>query len=69
MVWHQAIGPDRHAGFAASFGHQIQIGLIVVVDEKSLLPAVAPLGQMVGHPGHDHVREPCHGVRIARAVK
>ena len=57
MVGHQAIGPDRHAGGGAAFRQQRQIGLVIAVVEKHLLPPVAPLRHMMRHARR---HDPCH---------
>ncbi len=54
MVWRQAVGPDLDLVFAPPLGHEVQLGLVVVVAEKSRLPTVPPLRHMLGHSRNNH---------------
>jgi hypothetical protein len=64
MVGHQTPRPNFDMVFSAPFSHQIDIGMVIVVAEKSLLPAIAALGDMVGSTGGYDSCNSCHVVRI-----
>ena len=48
MIRHQAVSPYRHIVLAGPLRQQFQIDGIVFVIEESLLPPVAPLGNVMG---------------------
>jgi hypothetical protein len=48
MVRHKATGPHLHVAFAAPFGHQGKIGLIVFIPKEGIHSPVAALGDVVG---------------------
>ncbi len=48
VVGHQAVGPDRHVPAGAPLGHEPDVFLIVFFTEKGRLPAISPLGDMMG---------------------
>lgn len=54
--------------FPAPFDHQIDICAVIVIREKSLLPAVAALGDVVGDSGGYYSCDSCHGQKIAAAL-
>jgi hypothetical protein len=51
MIGHKAPGPYLDLAPASPLGHKVDVGFIVLIAEKGLLPAVAPLGDMWGIPG------------------
>jgi hypothetical protein len=54
MVGHQTVSPDLDGTAGTPLSYQIQIGPIIIVAEKGLLAAVAPLRHMMGPSGgHD----------------
>jgi hypothetical protein len=65
MVRHQAPRPYFYLTFLAPFGHEINIGLIVIITEEGLLAAVAALGDVVGDAGGYNSSNACHVARIA----
>jgi hypothetical protein len=48
MVAHQAVRPYRDTVFITPFGHKPDIIPIIIIAEKSILPAIATLGYMMG---------------------
>ncbi|MFQ5753950.1 MAG: hypothetical protein ACE5HI_18330 [bacterium] len=48
VVRHEAVGPDLHFKTSTPLGHQPDIGRMVLIMKKCLLPMVAPLCDMVG---------------------
>lgn len=60
MIGHQALCPDFYIKFSTLLRHKFQIGLIVIVTEKGLLTAVAPLGDVVRDVGGYNSCNACH---------
>jgi len=52
MVWHQTIRPHLHLPVLTPLSQEGQVGLVVLGAEERLLPAVPPLGDMVGNSGY-----------------
>ena len=48
MVGHQTIGPDMNVTTAAPFCHQVDVLSVVIITEECFLPAISPLGYMMG---------------------
>jgi len=65
VVGHQAVGPDLDLVLAAPLGHQVQVGLVVVIAEKRLLSTVPPLGHMVRHARNNHSCQSSHAANPA----
>lgn len=47
MVGHQAVGPNLYASAPAPISHDLQISPIILHTERSLLPAVTPLADVM----------------------
>ncbi len=60
VIRHQTIGPDAHAFFAAPLCHQIDVDGVVIGAKKCLLPAIAPLGNVMGHSRDDDTSKSGH---------
>ncbi len=54
VVGHEAITPHLDLMLAARLGHQVRVGLVVVVTEERLLPTIPPLAHMMGHAWNNH---------------
>lgn len=61
VVRHQAVSPNLHLPVGAPLGHQADVCLIVFFTEKSRLPAIAPLCDVMGEARRHHSCDPCHG--------
>lgn len=64
MVGHQTIRPDVHLITDTPLRHELYVKLIVFIFEKSWLPAITPLDDMVGVPRRDYPCDSCHGARL-----
>ena len=53
MIGHQAVRPDLDLVSAAPLPHQFQVALVIVVTKERLLPAVSPLGDVMGQARDD----------------
>ena len=72
VVGHQAIRPDLHAALAAPLGRQLEIGVIIVLLEEGLLPAVPALRHVVRIARNNNSCDACHAgnlVKTRQAVK
>jgi len=68
MIWHETIGEDGEFVSAAPFREEREIEQIVVVTEKSRLPSVASLCDMVSLIGNDHPRQSRHSISFTYCV-
>ncbi len=64
MIGHEAICPYFNFIAPAGNGHHGNILAIIIIAEKGLHPAVAPLGNMVGYSRYDDPCYPCHELRL-----
>ena len=55
-----ASGNTPNPGYAAVFGHQILVGLVVLIAKKGLLAPVAPLRHMMRQPRRHNPCQTCH---------
>lgn len=60
VIGHEAVGPDLNPAFAAPLGHQLQIGDVVLLAEKRLLPTVPPLRDVMRITRYNHSCNPRH---------
>ena len=65
VVRHQAPGPDLDPALVAPFGHQGEIGPVVVVAEEGLLATITPLGDVMGDAGGYDAGDSGHWRKIA----
>jgi hypothetical protein len=54
-----------HAALRAPMTHQFQVGSVVLIAEKSRLPTVPALGNMMRNAGNYHSRQSCHAANLA----
>ncbi len=66
VVGHQAIRPDFHAALSARLGHQLEIGVIIVLLEEGHLPAVAALRGMVRIARNNNSCDACHAGNLVK---
>src|SRR3972149_1853039 len=66
VVRHQAVGPDVHVPARAPLRHQTDVVLIIFFTEKGLLPAIAPLRDVMGQAWRHDPCESCHAARLWR---
>ena len=67
MVWHEAIGPDRHGSLVHLPAQDIAIDILIAVFEEDRLAAIAACGDVMGTAGNDNAGETGHTVRLAGA--
>jgi hypothetical protein len=65
MIGHETPRPDGHTTFPAPLRQQLDIRQVIVITEKSCLPAIAPLGDMMGNARAYNACYSCHGLKIA----
>jgi len=56
VIGHQAIGPDRNPTLSTPLDHQLDIGRVVLVEEKRLLPTIPTLGYVMRQTRNDQSR-------------
>jgi len=69
VIAHQAIAVDADAEAIRLLAQQREISRAVVVDEKHVLPVVAPLRDMMWTPRHHQSSDPWHVINIQDAFK
>lgn len=69
MVRHEAVGPDFNLLLAAPLGHQIEIGLVVVVAEERLLTPIAALRHVVRHARYNHSCKSSHADTLPGPIR
>src|SRR3989338_8712067 len=60
MVRHQTIRPDLHTKSTAPLRHEFQIHAVVILREKSRLPTISTLGDVMGNTRYNRSGESCH---------
>jgi len=62
---YQRVRPDLHLMSPAPFTHKFPVSLVIVVTKERPLPAVSPLGDVVGHSRCDNTRQSGHDERLS----
>ena len=57
----EIIQPYFHPGLLTPMAHQVQIGEVIIITEKCILPPVPSLGNMMGKSGNHNFCYPGHG--------
>jgi len=65
VVRHETVGPDFRSGAVAGLRQEIDIEGVVTLLEEGCSPAVAALGDMMGHAGDDDTGETGHERQVA----
>ncbi len=64
VVGHQAVRPHGHAAGIAPLGHQVDVGVVIVLRKERPLPAVAALRQVMRQTRGDDTSDSRHGLTL-----
>ncbi len=51
MIRHEAVDPDLDAAFVAPFGHQVDMGLVIIIEEEDFLTTITALCDVMWESG------------------
>ena len=67
VIGQQTVAPNLNPAVGAPLCHQVQIGLVVRIGEKSLLPAMAALTDVVRQARDNDACQSGHGLTLPRS--
>jgi hypothetical protein len=62
MIRHQTPGPYINLAFVTPFGHQLDIGKVIVITKENLLTTVSALGYVMWVAGNDYACDSDHNL-------